>query len=103
MAKKLKTLSSGIISYVQIEGEAAKDAADKHIITSYAHQKLDEINWYIELLDVGSKKYIVPQSREQLVSLKNKLESVIEKIMDIPLPKAGRANVSIGYPEGYEG
>jgi hypothetical protein len=103
MAKKLKRIPSDLVAYVQIEGEAIKDANDKHIIAAYAYQKLDEINWYIELLDEGSKKYIVPQSRSHLVGIKTQLESAIKKIMDTPLPKTDRAIISVNYPKGYEG
>ena len=103
MAKKLERIPLSIVPYVQIEGEAIKDANDKQIITSYAYHKLEEIDWYIQLLDVGSKKYIVPHTREQLVSLRDQLSSVIKKIMDTPLPKTDRAIISINYPKGYEG
>ena len=103
MAKKLKRIPSNLVAYVQIEGEAIKDANDKQIIASYAYYKLEKIDWYIQLLDVGSKKYVVPHSREQLISLKTQLESAIKKIMDTPLPKTDRAIISINYPKGYEG
>ena len=103
MAKKLKKIPSDLVSYIQIEGEAIKDANDKQIITSYAYSKLELINWYIELLDAGSKKYTVPQSRDHLVGVKNQLESTIKKIMDTSLPKTDRAIISVNYPKGYEG
>ena len=103
MVQKLKRIPSDLVSYVQIEGEAIKDANDKQIIVAYAYSKLELIDWYIELLDVGSKKYIVPQSRNHLVGVKNQLESAIKKIMDTPLPKTDRAIISINYPKGYEG
>ena len=103
MTKKLKRIPSDLVSYVQIEGEAIQDANDKQIIVAYAYSKLELIDWYIELLDTGSKKYIVPQSRNHLVSVKTQLESAIKKIMDTPLPKTDRAIISINYPKGYEG
>ena len=103
MAKKLKRIPSDLVSYVQIEGEAIKDANDKQIIAAYAYSKLELVNWYIELLDEGSKKYVVPQSRNHLVGVKTQLESAIKKIMDTPLPKADRAIISVNYPKGYEG
>lgn len=39
-----------------------KDANDKQMISSYCLGKLEKVNWYIEPLDAGSKKYIVPHS-----------------------------------------
>jgi len=61
------------------------------------------IDWYIELLDAGSEKYIVPQSRAHLVNVRNQLAAVLKKIMDTPIPKADRAIISINYLKGYEG
>ena len=99
--KKLKRIPANLVAYVQIEGEAVKDANDKQMIVSYAYNKLEMIDWYIELLTVGSKKYIVPQSKEHLLSIKNELLAAIKKIMDVPIPKADRPIIDIKYPPGY--
>lgn len=103
MAKKLKKIPADLVSYVQIEGEAIRDANDKQMIVSYAYGKIEMIDWYIELLTVGSKKYIVPQSREHLENVKQQLLAAIKKIMDTPIPKADRPIIDIQYPKGYEG
>jgi hypothetical protein len=103
MAKKLKKIPADLLSYIQIEGEAVKDANDKQMIVSYAYGKIETIDWYIELLDTGSKKYIVPQSREHLVSVKQQILAAIKQIMATPLPQAGRPLIDIKYPSGYEG
>jgi hypothetical protein len=103
MAKKLKKIPSDLLAYIQIEGEAIRDANDKQMIISYAYGKMYIINWYLSLLDEGSKKYIVPHSREHLVGIKNQLSAVIQKIMDRPIPKPGDPLISIQYPKGYEG
>lgn len=58
--KKLKKIPSDLVSYIQIETEAIQDANDKMMISSYCLSKLELVNWYIDLLDAGSKKYIVP-------------------------------------------
>ena len=65
-AKKLKKIPSDLVSYITIETEAIRDANDKMMISSYCLYKLDTVNWYLELLENGSKKYIVPQSKEHL-------------------------------------
>jgi spore germination protein GerM len=101
MAKKLKRISSEVVSYVRINGQAAKDHNDKMLAVSYAHSKLDICEWYIELLDSGSKKYVVPHTREYLVSLKNQLLAAIEEIIEAPIKQSGKN--SIIYPEGYDG
>lgn len=53
--KKLKKIPSDLVSYIQIETEAIKDANDKMMISSYCLSKLETVNWYLELLEVGSR------------------------------------------------
>ena len=101
--KKLKKIPSDIIAYVLIEGEAIRDANDKFLILSYAYSRIDLIEWYIELLDVGSTRYIVPHTKLQLVSLRNQLLAAIDKIMKISIPSPSSPVVNINYPHGYEG
>ena len=55
-SKKLKKIPSDLISYIQIETEAIKDANDKMMISSYCLNKLDLVNWYIELLEIKKEK-----------------------------------------------
>lgn len=59
MKKKLKKIPIDLVSYIQIETEAIKDFNDKQMISSYCLGKLETVNWYLELLETGSKKYIV--------------------------------------------
>jgi len=101
--KKLKKIPYDLLSYIQIEGEAIKDSNDKQMIVFYAYKKLELVEWYIELLTVGSKKYIVPQSMEQLSGIKQQLQSLIKRIMDTPIPSPSAPLISINYPKGYEG
>jgi propanediol dehydratase large subunit len=99
--KKLKRISSEVVSYVRINGQAAKDEHDKMLAVSYAHSKMDMIDWYISLIDCNSDKYIVPQSREELVSIRNQLAAAIERIIEAPIKP--KATISVEYPKGYEG
>jgi hypothetical protein len=101
--KKLKKIPSNLLSYIQIEGEAIKDANDKQMISSYAHNKLDMIDWYIQVLKSGSNKYVVPHSLEHLQDLRERLQTVINGVLARPIPKGGRPLMDIKYPEGYEG
>jgi len=87
--KKLKRIPLNIIPYVQIEGEAVRDANDKQMIVAYAYKKLELIDFYIEVLTVGDKKYIVPHSLEYLKDFRKQLMDVIKQIMDKPAPKPG--------------
>ena len=73
MAKKLKRIPVDLVSYIQIETEAIETSNDKMMISSYCLSKLEMVNWYLELLEVGSKKYIVPQSKAYLEMVRDQL------------------------------
>lgn len=101
--KKLKKIPRDIVSYIMIETESIRDANDKMMIASYCLSKLDIVEWYIELIDTGSSKYIVPHNREYLTSVRTQLLACYKKIMDTPIPKADRPIISIPYPDKYQG
>jgi len=102
-AKKLKRIPVDTVSYIQIEGEAIKDANDKQMISSYCLKKLEMVEWYLELLEVGSKKYIVPHNKSHLETIRDALKAAHKQIMAVPIPKADRPLIDIKYPEGYDG
>jgi hypothetical protein len=99
--KKLKRIPADLVPYVQIEGEAIRDANDKMLIVSYAYSKLEKIDWYLELLAVDSKNYIVPQSKEYLENVKRDLLAAVKTIMDTKIPSPKDSGFT--YPKGYEG
>ena len=102
--KRLKTIPADLVSYIQIETEAIRDANDKMMISSYCLGKLELVNWYLELLEVGSKKYIVPQSKEYLEMVRDQLMACHKEIMAAKTTKPGeRPLLDIKYPKGYEG
>lgn len=101
--KKLKRIPMDTIAYIQIETESIRDANDKMMIASYCLSKLEIVEWYIELIDVGSKKYIVPHNREYLVTMRTQLLECYKKIMDTPVPKGKRPIITVNYPDGYDG
>ena len=93
--KKLKKIPSDLVSYIQIETEAIQDTHDK---------KLELVNWYIELLDAGSKKYIVPQSKQHLEMVRDQLMQCHKEIMRVKVGRPGdRPLIDIKYPNGYDG
>ena len=98
--KKLKRISYDVVSYILIEAEGIKDANDKQMISSYCLHKLEMVNWYLELLEEGSKKYEVPQSKGQLTQLRDQLMDAHKKIMatKIPDPRT-RPIIDIKYPD----
>lgn len=101
--KKLKKIPRDLVAYITIETEAIKDANDKMMIASYCTSKIEIVEWYIELLEVGSKKYVVPHTKPYLESLRTQLLACYKKIMDTPIPKANRPIIDIQYPDGYKG
>lgn len=104
LKKKLKKIPSDLVSYIQIETEAIKDANDKMMISSYCLGKLELVNWYLELLEVGSKKYIVPQSKAHLEMVRDQLMACHKAIMAVKIASPNnRPLLDIKYPRGYEG
>ena len=102
--KRLKKIPADRVSYIQIETEAIRDANDKQMISSYCLGKLELVNWYLELLAVGSEKYIVPQSKAHLETVRDQLLACHKAIMATKIMKPGnRPLVDIKYPKGYEG
>lgn len=102
-AKKLARIPSDLVSYITIETEAIKDANDKAMISSYCIGKLDVVNWYIELLEVGTEKYIVPHSLSELKRIRAQLTECHRKIMATPIHKDRQSGGGYNYPKGYEG
>lgn len=104
MKKKLKKIPVDLVSYIQIETEAIKDFNDKQMISSYCLGKLETVNWYLELLETGSKKYIVPQSKAHLEMVRDQLMECHKQIMSVKIKNlADRPLIDIKYPRGYEG
>lgn len=102
--KRLKRISYDTVSYIQIETEAIKDYNDKQMISSYCLSKLEMVDWYIQLLKVGSEKYIVPQNLYELETIREQLKACHEQIMRVKITRTDvRPITDIKYPKGYEG
>ena len=54
--KKLKKIPYDLVSYISIETDAIQDNNDRQILSSYCLGKLENVNWYIELLDIKYPK-----------------------------------------------
>lgn len=102
--KKLKRIPHDLVSYIQIETEAINDFNDKQMISSYCLDKLKIVEWYLELLEVGSKKYIVPHNKSELERIRNELRTCHKNIMAVKVKKSSdRPLIDIKYPKGYDG
>lgn len=93
MAKKLKKIPYDLVSYIQIETEAIEDSNDKMMISSYCLHKLEVVNWYLQLLEQGSKKYVVPQSKEQLEMIRDQLMACHKEIMSMKIEKPKKRSI----------
>ena len=102
--KKLKRIPSDLVPYIVIETEAIKDSNDKMMISSYCLHKLEVVNWYLDLLEEGSKKYIVPHSKAHLEMVRDQLMECHKKIMSTEIinPRK-RPIIDIDYPDKYKG
>ena len=103
MAEKLKRIPVDLVSYIQIETEAIRDSTDKAMISSYCLNKLEYVEWYIQLLEAGSDKYIVPHSKSHLEGIRSQLQACHKRIMETPISRGERQNNDLQYPKGYEG
>jgi len=102
--KKLKKIPRDLVAYISIETDSIRDANDKMMIASYCLSKLEIVEWYIELLEVGSKKYVVPHSLPYLQSLRTQLLQCYDNIMKVKIIRPNeRPLIDIKYPHGYEG
>lgn len=102
--KKLKRIPSDLVSYIQIETEAINDFNDKQMISSYCLDKLKIVEWYIELIEAGSKKYIVPHKKRELEEIRDALRACHKEIMAVKVKKnSERPLIDIKYPKGYDG
>ncbi len=103
MKRKLKKIPADLVSYIQIETEAIRDFNDKQMISSYCLSKLEMVNWYLELLEAGSKKYIVPQGKAHLETVREQLMECHKAIMAVKIKNPSeRPLLDIRYPKGYE-
>lgn len=102
--KKLKKIPYDLVSYIQIETEAIKDFNDKQMISSYCLHKLEVVHWYLDLLENGSNKYIVPQSKAHLEMVRDQLMECHKNIMRVEIMNPSkRPFIDIDYPDKYKG
>jgi hypothetical protein len=102
MAEKLKRIPYDLVSYITIETEAIKDSNDKMMISSYCLSKLKNVEWYIQILDAGSEKYVVPHSKSELLEIRDQLRACHKQIMAVKIVNPNERPL-IKYPKGYEG
>lgn len=101
--KRLKKIPTDLVAYISIETESIKTSNDKMMIASYCLGKIEIVEWYIELIETGSRKYVVPHTKPYLELVKTQLLACFKKIMDTKINTSQRPIIDIQYPSGYEG
>ena len=102
--KKLQRIDPADIDYISLKIDQINSDLDKMMLVSYIHNKMDMVNFYLDLLDDprSGKKYNVPHSRSYLLSVQKQLEMLREKALKKIIPPK-QPDIYVGYPAGYEG
>ena len=102
--KKLQRIEPADIDYIGLKIDQISSDLDKMMLVSYIHNKMDMVNFYLDLLDDprSGKKYNVPHSRSYLLSAQKQLEMLREKALKKIIPPK-QPDIYVGYPAGYEG
>ena len=102
--KKLQRIEPADIDYIGLKIDQISSDLDKMMLVSYIHNKMDMVNFYLDLLDDprSGKKYNVPHSRSYLLSVQKQLEMLREKALKKIIPPK-HPDIYVGYPAGYEG
>lgn len=102
--KDLKRIDPVSIDYIQVQISSIKNENDKMMLLTYAYSKLDMVNYYLDILDNPklSKRYNVPNSKEQLLLFKKRINDCIGKILVYKYPDKYKG-VLVAWPTGYEG
>lgn len=102
--KKLDKINPYDLDYIDLKIDQITSDVDKMMVISYIHNKMDMVNFYLDILDdpMASKKYNVPHSRSYLLSAQKQLELLRDKAMKKSIPPK-MPDIYVAYPAGYEG
>ena len=105
LKKKLKPLKTYELDYIAVEIEKIRTHSDKILIISYAHSKLDIVEYYISIMKNPkvAKKYVVPHTMEFLIEYRDRIKKFILKALDARIDDPNYGGITINYPTGYEG
>lgn len=87
--KKLKPIGRDVVAYITCEMNDIHSANDQAMLAGYTCSKIELVDWYITCLDTQDPKYMVPHTRQYLVTMKAQLESLLAQILKIrPINRA---------------
>ena len=97
--KKLKPINRDVVAYITVEMNNIHSANDQAMLAGYTCSKIEMVDWYITVIDTQDPKYIVPHTRQYLVSLKSQLESLLAQILKIrPINRSDQI-WRVNYPQ----
>lgn len=103
--KKLKPLPRDIIAYIIGELNNIHDSNSQAMIAGYTCSKLELVDFHLTCLDTNDDRYIVPHSRDYLVTMQKELNELLARILKVrPINRNDRVwRVNVTYPDGYQG
>lgn len=103
--KKLKPIPRDTIAYITVEMNAIKDSNDQAMLSGYTCAKLELVDFYLNVIDTKDERYIVPHTRDYLVTMQKELNNLLTQILRIkPINRNDRVwRVNVNYPDGYHG
>lgn len=102
--KKLEPVTQYDLDYITMKISMIRKDADKLMLLSYIHNKLDMVHFYMDILEdpVESKRYKVPHNMKYLRDIEKQLETLRMEVLRFKVPPK-QPDIFIGYPQGYEG
>lgn len=100
----LKRIDPAELDYVDVKINQIKSEDDKMMLVSYIHSKIDEVEYYISILENPSisKKYNIPHSIDQLQHMKKRLLLLRDAVLKYRIPERNKG-ILVAWPAGYEG
>ena len=100
--KKLDKIDPKIPDMIKIQIDGLKSNDERALLVSYIHDKISMIDYYLEIIETGNKKYEVYNTKEELIRMRTKLEGYLKAVMEKKIPEFSY-RFYVQYPEGFEG
>ena len=96
--KKLKPIGRDVVAYITCEMNDIHSSNDQAMLAGYTCSKIELVDWYITVLDTQDPKYIVPHTRQYLITMKAQLESLLTQILKIRPINRSEQIWRVNYP-----
>ena len=96
--KKLKPIGRDVVAYITCEMNDIHSANDQAMLAGYTCSKIELVDWYITCIDTQDPKYMVPHTRQYLVTMKAQLESLLAQILKIRPINRSEQIWRVNYP-----